>query len=61
MGLKTRVDARSKTNNKLQIVRSKDGQVVAEIEAAELTSINLDISTLPNYHVAKPNGWSSKK
>jgi len=61
MGLKTRLDGRSSTNNVLHIVDSKTGEVVAFIECPEQTSINLDVSTLTTYHVEKPNGWSSKK
>lgn len=59
MGLKTRLDGRSKDNN-LLLVKDSQGTVVAEIKATD-SGVNLEVSTYEGHVVAKPNGWSSEK
>ena len=57
MSCKTRIDGRSKDNNKFTIKDSK-GNVVAEVRATH-NKVNLDVSTSEGYSIEKPNGWTS--
>jgi hypothetical protein len=60
MSLKTRLDARSLTNDRFQI-KDINGNVIAEVVLAGSSSATLEIETAPGLHIVKPNGWSSLK
>ncbi|UKH48806.1 hypothetical protein QNH07_gp41 [Aeromonas phage BUCT696] len=60
MGMKTRLDQRSEGNNRLSIVDSETGKVVAIITAVS-SKVEIEIETMPNLHIEKPNGFSSKR
>lgn len=59
--IKTRLDSRSLTNDRVMI-KDENGNLVAEIAIVGPTpSTNLVISTADGLHLVKPNGWSSMK
>ena len=60
MGMKTRLDQRSEGNNRLSIVDSETGKVVAIITAVS-SKVVIEIETMPDLHIEKPNGFSSKR
>ncbi|MGL5015978.1 MAG: hypothetical protein ACRC6V_17120 [Bacteroidales bacterium] len=60
MALKTRLDQRSEGNNRLAIVDSATGAIIATI-AATSHKAELEIATAVGLHIEKPNGFSSKK
>lgn len=60
MALKTRLDKRSEGNQKLAIVNSTTGEVIAMIEAVS-NKVELEVSTMEGTHVEKPNGFTSKR
>ena len=59
MSLKTRLDPRSKDNNKFYI-KNSDGFIVAIVKMLGDKGGTLEIATDDNFHIEKPNGWSSK-
>lgn len=60
MALKTRLDRRSEGNQKLAVVDSETGEVIALIEAVS-NKVELEISTKTGTHIEKPNGFTSKR
>lgn len=60
MPLKTRLDNRSEGNNKLAIVDSVTGGIIAMITTTS-NKTELEITTVGGLHVEKPNGFSSRK
>lgn len=58
--LKTRLDHRSTGNSEFQIVHSETGKVIAAIRALSPRA-ELEIDTLPEFHIEKPSGYSSRK
>ena len=60
MGLKTRLDGRSKDNRSFQ-VKNEKGEVIAAVELLDSGGATLEVSTAPGLHISKPNGWSSKR
>ena len=60
MAIKTRLDRRSEGNNKLAIVDSNTGEVIATVEAVS-SKVELEIKTIASLHIEKPNGFSSKR
>ena len=60
MALKTRLDKRSEGNNRLAIIDSKTGEIVAMITAVS-NKVEMEIATVEGLHIEKPNGFSSKK
>lgn len=60
MPLKTRLDKRSETNQKLAIVDSTTGDIIAVISAVS-NKVELEISTIAGTHIEKPNGFTSKR
>lgn len=60
MGMKTRLDQRSEGNNRLSIVDSETGKVVAIITAVS-RKVEIEIEIMPDLHIEKPNGFSSKR
>ena len=59
MGLKTRLDGRSESNNSF-VIKGPDEQVLAEIKLEDSSGVTLNISTCPGLYIQKPSGWSSK-
>ena len=59
MSLKTRLDGKSDINNSFEIL-DKEGDVVAEISAANKSSVQLEIVTPSGSKIRKKNGWESK-
>jgi len=60
MGLKTRLDGRSKDNNSFQI-KDNAGFVVAEVKLLDSNGVNLEVSTEEGMHLEKPSGWTSQR
>lgn len=60
MALKTRLDQRSEGNNRLAIVDSATGNIIATISAVS-SKVEIEIDTAPGLHIEKPNGFSSKR
>jgi len=60
MPLKTRLDSRAEENSSFVIVDAF-GTELAEIKLVDANSATLEITTLPELHIEKPNGWSSKR
>lgn len=60
MGLKTRLDGRSVTNNSIKI-KDPDGNVLAEVKLVDQTGITLEITTEGACYVEKPTGWTSQR
>ena len=60
MGMKTRLDQRSEGNNRLSLVDSETGKVIAIITAVS-SKVEIEIETTPNLYIEKPNGFSSKR
>ncbi len=58
MGIKTRIDSHSESNNSF-VVKNSQGEVVAKISAMH-SGINLEVSTYKGHVIEKPSGWSSK-
>lgn len=61
MSLKTRLDGRSENNNELKFIKSDTGEVIASVKLLDENSSNLVVSTSEGIHIAKNNGWSSKR
>ena len=59
MGIKTRLDGRTKDNNSLKIKDAK-GEVIVEITLLNLSGSTLEITTKGGLFLEKPNQWSSK-
>ncbi len=59
MSLKTRLDGRSKDNNRL-VIKSAEGEVLAEVTLLGASSSTLKISTKGGLYLEKPNGWDTK-
>ena len=58
MSLRTRLDPRSKDNNKLYI-RDTGGNTLAVIRVHGKRSTTLEVLTEIGFHLEKENGWSS--
>jgi len=59
MSLKTRIDPRSKNNNKLY-VKDSYGNIMLEIEVVDPKGCTLEISCIDGITLSKDNGWESK-
>lgn len=57
--LNTRLCKKASGNNLFRIV-DNEGKVIATIETSGERA-DLMISTVPEYHLEKPNGWTSKR
>ena len=60
MSLVTRLDGRSQNNNSFQIINI-EGKIIAEISIKDNFSATLEITTQPDLHIKKSNGWTSKQ
>ena len=60
MGLKTRLDGRAKDNRSFE-VKDADGEVIAKVTLLDFQGITLEVSTVGELYIEKPNGWSSKR
>jgi len=56
--LKTRINAQS--DNDSIIIRGKDGEELAFIQAVGDKSITLNIETAEGLYIEKPTGWKSE-
>lgn len=57
--ISTRLCKKASGNNLFHI-KDSSGKVIATIETVT-DRVELQVSTLPEYHLEKPNGYSSKK
>ncbi|UYD72113.1 hypothetical protein [Vibrio phage vB_VpaM_VPs20] len=60
MALKTRLDKRSDDNDRLAIVDSQTGEIIAMVTACS-NNVELEVSTKAGTHIEKPNGFVSKR
>ena len=60
MGIKTRLDQRSEGTNRMMLVDSATGEIVAIISAVS-NKVEIEVETAKGLHIEKPNGFSSKR
>lgn len=60
MALKTRLDPRSRDNGSFQLVHAKTGTILADVVLLDSIG-NVQISTVNEIYIRKPNGWCSGK
>jgi len=58
MGLKTRLDGRSKDNKSFDI-KDKNGEIVSTVTLSSEASAVLEVTTKEGLYIEKPNGWKS--
>ena len=59
MGLRTRLDGRSKENSAIQL-KNSEGVTLAEITLLGSSSATLEFSTQEGIYLEKLNGWNSQ-
>ena len=59
MSLRTRLDGRSKDNDRL-IVKNTKGEVLVEVTLLGASSSTIEINTKDGLFLEKPNGWNTK-
>lgn len=60
MPLRTRLDSRSQSNNKITVVEESTKEVLITIETTT-ENVALEITTKEGLYIEKPSGWKSRK